>query len=76
MSDSAPIFVCGPVRSPIGKFGGGLSTLMPADLSVPVATAALDPDGYRPSHEDEHIIEVLGGSAVLGVLDYICRLTV
>jgi len=55
MSDSAPIFVCGPVRSPIGKFGGGLSTLMPADLSVPVATAALEAAGAKPDQVDETI---------------------
>ncbi|HCP48332.1 MAG TPA: acetyl-CoA C-acyltransferase [Deltaproteobacteria bacterium] len=55
MSDKAPIFVCGPVRSPIGKFGGGLSSLMPADLSVPVATAALAAAGAQPEQVDETI---------------------
>ena len=54
MSES-PLFVCGPSRSPIGKFGGGLSTLMPADLSVPVAQAAMQRAGVDPAVVDETI---------------------
>lgn len=54
MSD-APIYVCGPSRSAIGKFGGGLSSLMPADLSVPVAKAAMERAGASPEIIDETI---------------------
>jgi len=54
MSD-APIWICGPSRSPIGKFGGTLSSLMPADLSVPVAQAAMERAGADPSIVDETI---------------------
>jgi len=54
MSES-PIFVCGPSRSAIGKFGGGLSSLMPADLSVPVAQAAIERAGANPELIDETI---------------------
>ncbi len=54
MSD-APIYICGPSRSPIGKFGGGLSSLMPADLSIPVARAAMERAGVSPDQVDEVI---------------------
>ncbi|MCO4770449.1 MAG: thiolase family protein [Deltaproteobacteria bacterium] len=52
---TAPIWICGPSRSPIGKFGGTLSSLMPADLSVPVAQAAMERAGADPSIVDETI---------------------
>jgi len=54
MSES-PLFVCGPSRSAIGKFGGGLASLMPADLSVPVAQAAIARAGATPDLIDETI---------------------
>ena len=50
-----PIYVCGPSRSPIGKFGGGLSSLTPADLSVPVARAALERSGASAELVEEVI---------------------
>ncbi len=50
-----PIYLCGPVRSPIGKFGGGLKTLMPADLSIPVARAAIERAGASLDVVDETI---------------------
>ena len=53
MSD--PIYVCGAVRSPIGKFGGGLKTLMPADLSIPIARAAVERAGATLDLIDETI---------------------
>ena len=52
---SEPIYVCGPVRSPIGKYGGGLSTLMPADLSIPIARAAIERAGASMELIDETI---------------------
>ena len=55
MTSSAPIYLCGPSRSPIGRFGGGLSSMMPADLSVPVAVAAMERAGISPEHVDETI---------------------
>jgi acetyl-CoA C-acetyltransferase len=54
MSES-PIYVCGPSRSAIGKFGGGLASLMPADLSIPVAQAAIARAGATPELIDETI---------------------
>ncbi len=50
-----PIYLVSAVRSPIGKFGGGLSSMMPADLSVPVAQAAMERAGLAPEHIDETI---------------------
>jgi acetyl-CoA C-acetyltransferase len=50
-----PIHVCAPVRSPIGKFGGGLASLMPADLSVPIAKAAIERSGATGDLVDETI---------------------
>ncbi len=49
------IHICAPVRSPIGKFGGGLSTLMPADLSEPIARAAIERAGATADLVDETI---------------------
>jgi acetyl-CoA C-acetyltransferase len=48
-------FLCSAVRSPIGAFGGALSSLMPADLSVPVARAAIHRAGLAPELVDETI---------------------
>ena len=50
-----PIYICGPSRSPIGKFGGTLSGLTPAELSVPVARAAMERAGISPDDIDEVI---------------------
>lgn len=50
-----PIYLVSAVRSPIGKFGGGLSSLMPADLSVPVAQAAMARAGVLAELIDETI---------------------
>lgn len=50
-----PIYVFGPSRTPIGKFGGSLSSLTPADLSIPAATAAIERAGITPADIDETI---------------------
>ena len=50
-----PIYICGPSRSAIGKFGGTLKDFWPADLSEPVAKAALARAGVDPQHVDETI---------------------
>jgi len=52
---TAPIYLVSAVRSPIGSFGGGLSSLMPADLSVPIAQAAMSRAGIAPEIVDETI---------------------
>jgi len=43
------------VRSPIGRFGGGLASLMPADLSIPIAQAAVERAGASLGIIDETI---------------------
>ena len=50
-----PIYICGPSRSAIGSFGGTLKNLWPADLSEPVAKAALERAGAHPDIVDETI---------------------
>ena len=50
-----PIYICGPSRTPIGKFGGALSSLTPAELSVPAARAAIERSGITPADVDEVI---------------------
>ena len=49
------VYLCGASRSPIGRFGGTLQPLSPADLAVPVAKAAMARAGVDPQHIDEVI---------------------
>ena len=57
MADKNPndIVLAAPVRTPIGKFGGGLSSLSAADLGTAAAKAALERAGLDPSHVDQVI---------------------
>ncbi|HQZ16488.1 MAG TPA: thiolase family protein [Vicinamibacteria bacterium] len=43
------VYLVSPVRTPIGRFGGGLSSLSAADLGVEVVKAVLDRSGVDPS---------------------------
>lgn len=43
------VYLVSPVRTPIGKYGGGLSSLSAADLGVEVVKAVLDRTGVDPS---------------------------
>ncbi len=43
------VYLVSPVRTPIGRFGGGLSSLTAADLGVEVVKAVLDRTGVDPS---------------------------
>ncbi len=45
--------ICSAVRTPIGRFLGGLSTLSPADLGVAAVTAALERSGVAANRVDE-----------------------
>jgi len=47
------IVLAAPVRTPIGKFGGVLSSLTAADLGTAAATAALQRAGLDPSKVDQ-----------------------
>jgi acetyl-CoA C-acetyltransferase len=50
-----PIVLAGPVRTPIGKFGGALSTLSAADLGTAAVEAALERTGLDPADVDQVI---------------------
>lgn len=52
---TSPIVLTAPVRTPIGKFGGGLSPLTAADLGTAAATACLERAGVDPKHVDQTI---------------------
>lgn len=52
MSD-IPIVLAAPVRTPIGKFGGALSTLSAVDLGTAAAQAALERAGLDPADVDQ-----------------------
>ena len=45
--------ICSAVRTPIGKFLGGLSSLSPADLGVAAVVPALESAGISPDRVDE-----------------------
>ncbi|HET9741778.1 MAG TPA: thiolase family protein [Terriglobales bacterium] len=50
------VFILSAVRTPIGKFGGALSSLTSADMGVVAAKAALERAGVAPDQVDETII--------------------
>jgi acetyl-CoA C-acetyltransferase len=50
-----PIVLAAPVRTPIGKFGGALSTLSAADLGTAAVEAALERAGLDPADVDQVI---------------------
>src|SRR5262245_41846791 len=49
------VVIAGAVRTPIGKFGGALAALTPAQLGVAAAGEALRRAGVVPGHIDETI---------------------
>src|SRR6185295_3184082 len=49
------ILLAAPVRTPIGKFGGALSSLSAADLGTAAAKAALERSGLDPAKVDQVI---------------------
>jgi acetyl-CoA C-acetyltransferase len=51
----AEILIAGAVRTPIGRFGGALSTLSAAEMGAAAAAAALQRSGIPPSDVDEVI---------------------
>jgi len=55
MKDGLDIVVAGAVRTPIGKFGGGLSSLSAAEMGAAAAAAALARTGIPPADVDEVI---------------------
>jgi acetyl-CoA C-acetyltransferase len=49
------VVVAGAVRTPIGKFGGGLASLTAAELGAAAARAALSRAGLEPRQVDEAV---------------------
>ena len=49
------VFILSAVRTPIGKFGGSLSTLTAADMGVAAAQAAMTRAGIEPKQVEETI---------------------
>jgi acetyl-CoA C-acetyltransferase len=49
------VYVLSAVRTPIGKFGGSLSSLTAADMGVVAAQAAMERAGVRPDQVEEAI---------------------
>jgi acetyl-CoA C-acetyltransferase len=54
--DRRPVFLAAPVRTPIGKFGGALSTVTAVELGTSAAAAALQRSGVPAAAVDETII--------------------
>lgn len=57
MSQSTPLVLAAPVRTPIGKFGGGLAPLSAADLGTAAAKAALERAGNGATAIDPAAID-------------------
>ena len=55
MTAKAPLVLAAPVRTPIGKFGGALSSLSAADLGTEAAKACLERAGVAPEIVDYSI---------------------
>src|SRR5918994_527522 len=52
----ADVVIVGAARTPIGRYGGALRTLHPAELGAVAAAAALARAGVRPEDVDEVLI--------------------
>jgi acetyl-CoA C-acetyltransferase len=50
------VYLAGAVRTPIGKFGGGLSGLTAVELGTHACRAALERAGVRPDQVDQTIL--------------------
>ena len=55
MSSRPRLALIAPVRTPIGKFGGALSSLSAADLGAAAATACIERSGLAPERVDQAI---------------------
>ena len=62
--------IAGPVRTPIGKFGGALASLTASDLGTVAARAALERAGVAPQAVDEVIF---GNARQAGVRPNLAR---
>jgi acetyl-CoA C-acetyltransferase len=65
-----PTYLCAPVRTPIGKFGGALLEKTAADLGVHAATASLERSGLDPAKVD---VTIFGNARQAGVGPNVAR---
>jgi acetyl-CoA C-acetyltransferase len=56
MRSDTEIVIAGAVRTPLGKFGGALSSLTAAELGAAAARAAIERAGLKPSDIEETIM--------------------
>ncbi|MFJ8076885.1 acetyl-CoA C-acetyltransferase [Streptomyces sp. NPDC096176] len=56
MSGQPDVVICEPLRTPIGRFGGGLSSLRPAALAAHVIAEIVSRTGINPERVDEVIL--------------------
>jgi acetyl-CoA C-acetyltransferase len=66
MKYSQPIYLVAARRSPIGRFGGGLQSLAPVDLALPVAEA-LVPAALKPAIQQVILGQVLPAAGGMNV---------
>jgi len=64
------VLIAGPLRTPIGKFGGALASLTASDLGTVAARAALERAGVAPQAVDEVIF---GNARQAGVRPNLAR---
>lgn len=50
------VFICEPIRTPVGKYGGALSQVRPDDLGAIVIKALMERTGVEPSSIDDVIM--------------------
>ena len=78
--DSQSIVLAAPVRTPIGKFGGGLASLGAADLGTAAGKACLDRAGLDPAAIDQvifgHARQAGGGPNTARQIAYRCEIPV
>ncbi|AWI29567.1 acetyl-CoA C-acetyltransferase [Streptomyces tirandamycinicus] len=55
-ADPAPIVICEPLRTPIGRFGGALASQRPAALAAHVISQVVARSGVDPGRIDEVIL--------------------
>ncbi len=56
MSESPEIFIASAVRTPIGRFGGGLSSLTAPEMGAIAARAAIERAGISPTDIEETLM--------------------
>jgi acetyl-CoA C-acetyltransferase len=78
--DDSAIVLAAPVRTPIGRFGGGLASLTAADLGTVAAQACLNRAGLDPQEVDQVIFghgrQAGGGPNTARQIGYRCQVPV